>query len=60
MFNPQKEKTPGWESDIRDDVILELSDHGGKNHFKKSLKTPRKHMITLETLKNPFKTLKTL
>ena len=30
MFNPAKEKTPGWENDIRDDVILELSDHGGE------------------------------
>jgi len=32
MFNPSKEKTGGWENDIRDDVILELSDHGGALH----------------------------
>jgi len=32
MFNPTKEKTAGWENDIRDDVILELSDHGGALH----------------------------
>jgi len=32
MFNPSKEKTAGWENDIRDDVILELSDHGGALH----------------------------
>jgi len=40
MFNPTKEKSAGWVNDIRDDVILELSDHGGKNHCKKSLKSP--------------------
>jgi len=34
MFNPSKEKTGGWENDIRDDVILELSDHGGKNLYR--------------------------
>jgi len=33
MFNPQKETEAGWEKDIRDDVLLELTKFGGALHI---------------------------
>ena len=32
MFDPDKETEDGWENDIRDDVILEISKFGGALH----------------------------
>ena len=54
MFNPTKEKTAGWENDIRDDVILELSDHGGKYLIKKNPKQPLKTPENPQKLENPL------
>lgn len=37
MFDPSNEVEPGWDLDIRDDVIEECRNHGGKlNKYSKT------------------------
>ncbi len=33
MFNPEQETNPGWEADVRDDVIDECAKYGGVQHI---------------------------
>uniref|UniRef100_A0A4W4DYT3 RRM domain-containing protein n=1 Tax=Electrophorus electricus TaxID=8005 RepID=A0A4W4DYT3_ELEEL len=41
MFNPQSENEPGWDSEIRDDVIEECNKHGGIIHIYVDKNSPQ-------------------
>ncbi|XP_077108009.1 RNA-binding protein 39 isoform X1 [Ranitomeya variabilis] len=41
MFNPQQEDEPGWDTEIKDDVIEECNKHGGVVHIYVDKSSPQ-------------------
>ncbi|XP_063718402.1 RNA-binding protein 39-like [Symsagittifera roscoffensis] len=61
MFNPQLEHQPGWDEEIRDDVLEALAPHGGAVHLYIDRQNPLGNIyIKAPELKNAESAIKSL